>query len=139
MKSGNYGSVRKHVASYLNKGHSISWIARKVGTSRQYVRHVINTLRAEDVSEKDFNDLVAAFTTSPQPDMVNSPPHYTVGGIEVIDFIEAKLSPEEFRGYLKGNLIKYLSRASYKGEEEQDAGKVRWYSDRLEKSYKKNQ
>ena len=64
-------------------------------------------------------------------DMVNSPPHYTKGGIETIDFIKAKLSPEEYRGYLRGNLLKYASRMGAKGED--DAGKAAWYADRLSK------
>ena len=64
------------------------------------------------------------------PDMVNSPPHYTKGGIETIDFIQAKLSPEEYRGYLRGNLLKYASRMGSKGED--DAGKAAWYAQRLE-------
>ena len=63
-------------------------------------------------------------------DMVNSPPHYTKGGIETIDFIQAKLSPEEYRGYLRGNLLKYASRMGAKGED--DAGKAAWYAKRLE-------
>ena len=46
---------------------------------------------------------------------ITAPPHYLTGGIETIDFIRAKLSPEEFRGYCKGNVIKYLSRAEHKG------------------------
>ena len=76
-------------------------------------------------------------STTPQdwdavrPDMVNSPPHYTKGGIETIDFIQAKLSPEEYRGYLRGNLLKYASRMGAKGED--DAGKAAWYADRLSK------
>ena len=66
-----------------------------------------------------------------EADMVNSPPHYTKGGIETIDFIKAKLSPEEYRGYLRGNLLKYASRMGAKGED--DAGKAAWYADRLSK------
>ena len=65
-----------------------------------------------------------------EADMVNSPPHYTKGGIETIDFIKAKLSPEEYRGYLRGNLLKYASRMGAKGED--DAGKAAWYAERLE-------
>jgi hypothetical protein len=65
-----------------------------------------------------------------RPDMVNSPPHYTKGGIETIDYIKAKLSPEEYRGYLRGNLLKYASRMGAKGED--DAGKAAWYAQRLE-------
>lgn len=43
------------------------------------------------------------------------PSHYNVGGIETIDYIRAKLTKEEFNGYCKGNVLKYLSRADYKG------------------------
>ena len=66
-----------------------------------------------------------------RPDMVNSPPHYTAGGIETIDYIKAKLSPEGYRGYLHGNLLKYASRIGKKGSD--DAGKAAWYADRLDK------
>lgn len=64
-------------------------------------------------------------------DPVNSPPHYKVGGIEAIDYIQAKLSPEEFAGYCKGNIIKYLSRGRHKGTEAQDYQKAQWYCARL--------
>lgn len=47
-------------------------------------------------------------------DAVHSPNHYTVGGIETIDYIRAKLTVEELRGYYRGNLLKYLSRARHK-------------------------
>lgn len=43
-------------------------------------------------------------------DMVNHPKHYTKGGIETIDFMKAKLSPEGYQGYLAGNVIKYITR-----------------------------
>ena len=65
-----------------------------------------------------------------QYDPVN-PTHYQIGGVETIDFIEAKLTPEEFKGYCKGNAIKYLSRAGYKGEERDDYKKAAWYLDKL--------
>ena len=48
-------------------------------------------------------------------DNVNNPDHYTQGGIETIDIIKAKLTPEEFAGYCKGNVIKYVTRANLKG------------------------
>lgn len=64
-------------------------------------------------------------------DLVNHPPHYTTGGIETIDFIRAKLTPEQFKGYLLGNVIKYSSRIGHKGQEKQDAGKLNWYTKTL--------
>lgn len=64
-------------------------------------------------------------------DPVNNPAHYTAGGIETIDFIQAKLTPEEFQGYLKGNIIKYTSRAGKKNELVEDFEKGQWYMNRL--------
>ncbi len=63
-------------------------------------------------------------------DMVNSPPHYLKGGLECIDVIRAVLTDEEFRGYCKGNNIKYAWRERYKGGD-QDLRKARWYLNRL--------
>jgi len=71
----------------------------------------------------------------PKEDMVNHPPHYKVGGIEVIDFIKAKLTPEEFRGYLKGNVLKYTSRAGHKDDAGQDIGKLVWYATKLQETH----
>lgn len=64
-------------------------------------------------------------------DMVESPSHYTAGGIEVIDYIRAKLTPEEFEGYCKGNVLKYLSRAGLKGDKKTDYSKALRYMEWL--------
>ena len=45
---------------------------------------------------------------------IEQPAHYLVGGIEAIDVIEAKLTPEQFRGYLLGSSLKYQLRANHK-------------------------
>ena len=58
----------------------------------------------------------------PKADPVNNPAHYTVGGIETIDFIEAKKL-----GYNLGNVIKYLTRADHKGNKLEDLRKAQWY------------
>ena len=68
-------------------------------------------------------------------DSVNSPDHYKMGGVETIDFIEAKATKEELIGYLKFNVIKYLSRAKYKGHDLQDLKKAQWYLNRLVSKY----
>jgi len=68
----------------------------------------------------------------PKAEAVNSPAHYTIGGIETIDYIQAKLTPDEFRGYLKGNIIKYTSRAQYKDYPEEDIDKMVWYALKLQ-------
>lgn len=64
-------------------------------------------------------------------DNINSPSHYTDGGIETIDIIKSKLTKEEYIGFLKGNIIKYVTRAGKKGSEEEDYKKAIWYLSRL--------
>jgi hypothetical protein len=66
----------------------------------------------------------------PQPEIIDKPPHYTQGGIECIDAIEAALTEEEFRGYCKGQAIAYLWRERHKGGDV-DVGKAGWYCRRL--------
>ena len=63
-------------------------------------------------------------------DYINHPPHYKKGKLEVIDVIEAFLTPEEYRGYIKGNNIKYILREAEKGGDD-DIGKARWYLNRF--------
>ena len=63
-------------------------------------------------------------------DSVNHPEHYRQGGIECIDAIEAALTPEEFRGYCKGNVLKYVWRERLKGGGVSLA-KANWYLRRL--------
>lgn len=64
-------------------------------------------------------------------DMVNLPPHYRDGGIECIDYLEAKLTTEQFVGFCLGNALKYLSRAGKKDDFSTDLAKARWYINRL--------
>jgi hypothetical protein len=58
----------------------------------------------------------------PESDPVNHPAHYKVGGIETIDFIEAKRL-----NYNMGNAVKYITRADHKGSRKQDLEKAIWY------------
>lgn len=62
-----------------------------------------------------------------ETDMVNSPPHYNQGSIETIDGIEVALGPGGFVAYCRGNALKYLWRAAYKGAEAEDLRKAEWY------------
>ena len=58
-------------------------------------------------------------------DPVNHPAHYKVGGIETIDFIEAKKL-----NYNMGNAVKYIARADHKSNRKQDLEKAVWYLNR---------
>lgn len=70
-------------------------------------------------------------STLEKVDMVNSPNHYTSGGIEPNDFLEAKLTPEQFIGYLNGTAMVYLARAGKKGDALEDFKKAQYYVNRI--------
>jgi len=63
-------------------------------------------------------------------DYVNSPLHYGQGTIECIKYIEDFLSKDEYTGYLRGNIAKYLHRWRYKNGVE-DLKKAQWYLEAL--------
>ena len=65
-----------------------------------------------------------------EQDTVNHPTHYTQGDIECIDAIRASLTDDEWRGYIKGNILKYTWREKTKGGDE-SLEKARWYLNRL--------
>ena len=64
-------------------------------------------------------------------DPVDKPDHYNKGAVEAIEAIKASMPEHEFRGYLKGNALKYLWRYDYKGKPVEDLRKCRWYIERL--------
>ena len=72
-----------------------------------------------------------------QKDDVNSPEHYNANGLETIDLIKQSMSNEEFKGYLKGNILKYVSRYRHKhpAEPKKDLLKAEWYLSRLLKEW----
>jgi hypothetical protein len=91
-----------------------------------------NALRNDQYSERRlprFVDNTAG--TAVKVDEVNHPPHYNNGKVECIEAIEASMSPQEYRGYLKGNALKYLWRYNYKGKPQQDLNKAQWYLNKL--------
>lgn len=65
-------------------------------------------------------------------DKVSHPSHYQGRkGIDVIEFLYQQLTFEEFKGFMKGNMIKYPVRAGRKDNELADIKKARDYADRL--------
>jgi len=85
------------------------------------------------ISVSDMQKLAksGAIKTDGLSDPVNSPSHYMHGDIETIEIIRAMLTPEEYRGYLKGNILKYRERAPYKGKTDEDYAKAKRYYDWL--------
>lgn len=66
----------------------------------------------------------------PKADAIN-PDHYKTGGIETIDYMQAKSTAEEFAGHLRLTALKYLSRAGHKDDVIQEFKKAQWYLNRL--------
>lgn len=69
-------------------------------------------------------------------DPVNQPPHYTRGEIEYIQAMRSMLTAEEFKGFCKGNAVKYIWREDLKGSNISDLKKavvyLNWAIERLE-------
>lgn len=70
-------------------------------------------------------------------DAIN-PIHYTYGGIETIDYLKAKMTPDQFDGFLIGNILKYVSRQQKKNGLE-DLKKAQWYLNKLIETKEQNQ
>ena len=68
-----------------------------------------------------------------EADNVNRPVHYMHGKKETIDVICDCMTNDEFHGYLKGNILKYVARYKFKGEPLEDLQKAQWYLNRLVK------
>lgn len=111
-------SMAEKILVLLEKGWKAKQIAEKLNVSTAYV-YVVKSKAGKKVKSEG-----AAPPVEPAKpvDMVNHPPHYTVGGIETIDFIEAKTL-----GYNLGNAVKYITRAYWKGDALQDLQKAEFY------------
>tara|TARA_R110002167_G_scaffold344839_1_gene554433 strand:+ start:31 stop:438 length:408 start_codon:yes stop_codon:yes gene_type:complete len=78
--------------------------------------------------DESLEDIIAR---QDEEDVVNNPSHYASGGIECIDAIQESMSEIAFKGYLKGNIQKYLWRYEMKGKPAEDLQKAQWYLARL--------
>jgi hypothetical protein len=111
-KLSNLERVRRYLAKYPNATNA--QIVADTGTKVQVIYNLRYLMKKKQ-------------KVAPVPDVVNQPPHYTDGGVDTIDFIEAK-----GLGYHLGNVVKYISRAGKKGTNKglEDLRKARWYLDR---------
>ena len=84
-----------------------------------------------DQMKKSIDDATPAeWDKVSKHDPVGQPDHYNRGAIEAIEAIKASMHPQEYKGYLKGNCLKYLWRYEYKNGVE-DLRKARVYLDWL--------
>ncbi len=120
-------SKKAKILSLLKSGKSINTVAKLVKVKPQYVYYV----RWIDKNKKPSKIVKAVKETKaelkllpPKSDPVNHPAHYKAGGVETIDFIEAK-----DLNYRLGNVIKYVSRAGKKEKSDpiEDLKKAQFY------------
>ena len=105
-------------------------LMRKLGVTRPYAYNLLSLARkkmreaVEELAEK-VAGVAPPAPPVPTPDMVNHPAHYKTGGIETIDFIEAKKL-----NYHLVNVVKYITRADHKGDRLENLKKAQWYLER---------
>lgn len=78
----------------------------------------------------DMTEYVEKYLEAVKPDPVNRPAHYTSGGIECIDAMQAAFGAEAVKDFCLCNAFKYLWRHRSKNGVE-DLKKARWYLNRL--------
>jgi hypothetical protein len=76
-----------------------------------------------------LSDLKADCTNEYKKDNIN-PDHYKSKSKETIERLQDNLTQGEFKGYLKGNILKYLDRYEHKNGVE-DLSKAQWYLNKL--------
>lgn len=130
--------VAKEIGVGLQYVYTVLWNAKKKAKAVKKTTLTLPKIKKGMAEHKKIMDETIAnwktlsITTSntpmqidmfePTPDAVDHPAHYKVGGIETIDFIEAKKL-----NYNIGNVVKYLTRADYKGNKLEDLRKAQWY------------
>ena len=111
----------KHRFTQSNTFHSIS---KDYFKPKEEKEHSSNCT----ISDRKFKNKDYGFD---EIDMVNHPKHYQ-HGIEPIDYIES-----HNLNFNLGNVIKYVSRAPFKGTEVEDLQKAKWYLEREIKRHDK--
>ena len=92
-----------------------------------------------DNAEWTNNDVEMAKSLNQKKEEVNHPERY--GGdttYECIKVLEAWLPAEQYKGFLRGNALKYLCRVGKKDETVQELKKAQWYLNKLIETEMKN-
>lgn len=131
-------NIRDYFTKYPNK--TVSEVAKAMGVRYQIAYmvkrgmdkglktapkqnwKVVHISTSDTSIEEAMEQELPITMEEPKADPVNHPAHYKYGGIETIDFIEAKKL-----NYNMGNAVKYITRADHKGNRKQDLEKAIWY------------
>ena len=124
-----YGLTKNKIYDVIKQDYTFYEIINDFGTKQSYLDTLFEVVTEElkdysntdKMTKKIWNDIL---------DNVEHPSHYCRGGIECIDAIEASLGKDEFTGFLRGNIIKYVWRYKDKNGLE-DLKKAQWYLNKL--------
>jgi transposase-like protein len=142
--------IAKRLKVSPNLVHQVKWQAKKnkamperstdpkvQKVEKKYIKKATRLYKSAILTKKEVDALLKPMSVKDRLikeleaaekklDIVNSPPHYRAGGVETIDFIEAK-----DLNYRLGNVVKYVSRAGKKNSDPvQDLEKAAWYLNR---------
>ena len=146
---------KKIICQYTAEDDTIAIVQAEIFSQRNAISSFRNVLEDDvDLMRKDgdkYNVLVYSWnggygipelnytrTKEKVEDNVNHPQHYNQTGMETIDVLKNSMKPSEFKGFLKGNIIKYVSRCDYKNNAIEDLEKAEWYINKLKEEYKTN-
>ena len=116
-----YGLTRNKIYDVIKNDLTSYEIVNDFGKIRSYTDALFEVVTEDEMTKPNINDIL---------DNVEHPSHYCRGGIECIDAIEASLGKDEFTGFLRGNIIKYVWRYKDKNGLE-DLKKAQWYINKL--------
>jgi len=119
-KNSQAQKIRDHFTQHPDK--KVTEVAKELGLKYQFVYVTKRAMDRKVTKRPIMNPPIQIEMFEPKSDPVNHPAHYKVGGIETIDFIEAKRL-----NYNMGNAVKYITRADHKGSRKQDLEKAIWY------------
>lgn len=144
--AGESGEIVDIIKKTIFQGHrlSVEDIIEEVGDLMWYITALCSTLdiSLEKVLDANMDKLSKRYPNGftqidsiqrvdVNTDMVDQPVHYTSNGVmEVIDILQDQLTEEEFKGFLRGNILKYQLRYRNKNGLE-DLHKQQWYTNRL--------
>lgn len=116
-----YGLTKGKIYDVIKKDWTSYEIENDFGKICSYTSSLFEVVTTDEMTKPNINDIL---------DNVEHPSHYCRGGIECIDAIEASLGKDEFTGFLRGNIIKYVWRYKDKNGLE-DLKKAQWYLNKL--------
>lgn len=116
-----YGLTKNKIYDVIKKDWTSYEIENDFGKICSYTSALFEVVPTDEMTKPNINDIL---------DNVEHPSHYCRGGIECIDAIEASLGKDEFTGFLRGNIIKYVWRYKDKNGLE-DLKKAQWYLNKL--------